>query len=302
MLTNTQKTAYSALTPEAKLIHPQNDHAFLQNVNVISSLPPEMMQNIAFYLDSASYSQLRGSNREMHSNLPTFKHMEEQLATNISGDLEKNYRSIICDKHIREQFLDKTKRDTAQILKSCNVMQSPRYPTETIIEIPYFEEEWSSSSQKNGKVLNLCREEILNLSKKTLIPSGAEVPACSCTHGKTISKLFTKRLRMVKLSIDMAIDNRDLPKNQTEKMRIETKKLMTRERINFVFGAFNNTFNTCTDNEKRLIAISAAKLKNHWCNTPPENMHKNDILQLSSQYNALFSEGERNLSVLASIK
>ncbi|MEY0234396.1 hypothetical protein [Providencia manganoxydans] len=302
MLSNIQKN--TSITPISAPIPAQtsSNHAqsFADNINAISQLPPETIQKIAFNLDSDSYSQLRATCKRMLSVLPSINDIEESLSKGISGQLKKDYSSVIFGNSIQEQFLNTEKRNLAQILKCCHVITSPDNLTLTTIQILYLEKDFTHSEDKNGKILQRCAKEIYRVAKGTIPPSSSDLPSRTCGYGKTISSLFTENTRMISLDIDMAI--KDLSKNLSQAQKTEAIESLTKEKINFVFKSLNNVFSTSQNNEKWLVAISAEKLKNHWHTTPPNGIPQDDITQISSQYSKLFSQGKNILSFLESIK
>lgn len=302
MLSNIQKnTSTIPISPPIPAQTSSNhNQGFADNISAILQLPLEIVQKIAFKLDSASYSQFRATCKPMQSVLPSTNDMEESLSKGISGQLKKDYSSVIFGNCIQEQFLDPEKRDIAQILKCCHVKASDDYPTETTVYIPYPAKDFTHSEDKNGKILQRCAKEICRVAKNTMIPSTSDVSSGTCDYGKTISSLFTENTRMISLDIDMAI--KDLPENLSPAQKAEAIESLTKEKINFVFKSLNNVFSTNQNNEKWLVAISAEKLKNHWRTTPPNGIAQDDITQISSQYSKLFAQGKNILSFLESIK
>lgn len=302
MLSNIQKN--TSIIPISAPIPAQtssnHNQGFADNINAISQLPSETIQEIAFNLDSNSYNQLRATCKTMLSVLPSINDMEESLSKGISGQLKKDYSSVTFGNSIQKQFLDTEKRDLAQILKCCHVKASDGYPTETTVYIPYPAKDFTHSEDKNGKILQRCAKEICRVAKNTMIPSTSDVSSGTCDYGKTISSLFTEKTRMISLDIDMAIE--DLPENLSQAQKAEAIESITKEKVNFVFKSLNNVFSTSQNNEKWLVAISAEKLKNYWHTTPPNGIPQDDITQISSQYSKLFAQGKNILSFLESMK
>lgn len=301
MFTNTQKSAHPTFTLPLSSSPANKNSALLDNAVSISNLPAEIIQKIAFNLNSRDYSNLRSSSLFLYSALDSFEFMEKGLTNGFSGNLEKASRAMIEDKSIRELFFDKTKRDIGLILKCCDITNSPNSPNEVSLHAPYFADKFFENSKENGRVLNKCREEIGNVSNHMLIPSGADLPNTP-PYAKEIFDSFSRKTRMVEMNLDMAISDEDLPENLTEEQKIETKKIMTKKNIDCVFKAFNNIFNASSNNEKRLVAICAEKLKQHWISTPPNAIGQEDIINHSSEYNALFSKGKSLIELLSTLK
>ncbi|WP_353243346.1 hypothetical protein [Providencia sp.] len=300
MFTNTQKSSNPTFLPPLSSSPANKNSPLLDNALSISNLPAEIIQKIAFNFNSQDYSNLRSSSVSLYSALDSFEYMEKGLTSGFSGNLEKTCEAMIADKSIRELFLDKTKHDIGLILKCCAITNSPDSPNEVSLHAPYFADKFNKDSKENGRVLDDCRKEIANESNYMLIPSGAD-QANIPPYAKEIFDLFSRKTRMVEMNLDMTISDEDLPENLTEEQKVETKKIMTKKNIDCVFKSFNNIFNESSNNEQHIIAICAEKLRQHWISTPPNGIGQDDIINLSSEYKALFSKGKNLIERLSTI-
>lgn len=285
MINNTLRTLTPLLAETHSIPLPSNnDEGLPGKINSvhnqqikITDLPIEIKQLIAFKLKVNSYERLRLTSKKMSDALLPIKDMRIHLKNNCSGYTKRKYEALIFEKNIKSIISDRSNDEIIQTLKNVTVLQHRNFSdiiilsTEFNLKIPFTsyappldgtEESkiYLSDSELYCKIFTLCVKEIGEKSNNEDI---------IIELVSKIQPLYIKGCKSAHL--------------------LFFKDQITCQTLDVIFSSFNKLFHKEDINDQLLLAICAARLREYWCENPPNDMSKNDIVNCTSKYPDLFT-------------
>ena len=271
MINNISNSIHTPLNPPSGIQHPSlnNNQEIINNITQVynqplflEQLPTEIIQNIAFNLETDSYAQLRLASRKMKDILPSFKTMLNRLEHGCSGEVKKNYE-LMYERSITER-LENEKND--YLLQAIShVFVGQRYSHNNYYEI-------STHYRPIGRSVNIHWDcDIL----------------IRCSDIITISP-HNNYAGKYTISGGGSIDG----KNAIVSTIGFHNKKMNKDTINIIFKSFNDIFTKNNTNSRLIVAISAHKLRDYLATQRLNDFSKKDIDRCVSQHPILFKAGK----------
>lgn len=238
----------------------QNTSDFSSSLINVCSLPADLKREIAFYLDSESYVNLRVACKAMSEDLESVSMMKARLAQGLSGDLARDYRKIVRDHIIRGVLKGDRKKELALALRNCFVRPDRVHRDRIEVGAKYLPDVYPGAHPTRvGKAIKLCAKGI-----KTFIPP-------------TSSRSFNPDILPAELwENSIGFRSSDLNERSLEE----------------IFSSFNETYHHVQGAEKYVVAYMAYKLRNYWVETPPSPMMKEGVISCCAAYPELFRAGD----------
>ncbi|MBP8322303.1 hypothetical protein KAF81_32170 [Pseudomonas aeruginosa] len=239
----------------------KNTSAFSSSLINVCSLPAELKREIAFYLDSRSYANLRLTCKAMSEDLESVSVMRARLKQGLSGDLAKDYRKIVRDHLIKKVLNGDQTKEIELALKNCFARPHRTYRNCTAVGTEYLPDKYEKNTHPTPveKAINLCSEGITSF-----IPS--------MSNSSFIPDIFPGKLWKNSINLGDSKINKNTLKD--------------------IFSSFNETHHRIQGTEKHVVAHLAHKLRNYWMEKPPSAMTKKDVINYCAAYPELFRAGD----------
>ncbi len=237
----------------------QNASVFSSSLINICSLPVELKREIAFYLDSESYANLRVTCKAMSENLESVSMMKARLGQEPSEDLARDYRKIVRDHIIRNVLNSDRKKELALALRNCFVRPDRVHRDNIEVGAKYLPDIYPDAHPTRvEKAIKLCAKGI-----KTFVP-----PMSSRSFNPDIlpGELWENAI---------GFRNSDLNEGTLKE----------------IFSSFNEAYHHVQGAEKYVVAYMAHKLRNYWMEKLPSPMMKEGVINCWATYPELFLAG-----------